>query len=78
LPEDLWITYPRGRFDDIESSINMPSIVVAPIAVAQPVAELTLMLDDQELMKQPLRALQENPSGSLWQRTRDSVLLWFE
>ena len=26
----------------------------------------------------PLRALADNPSGSFWQRTVDSVSLWFE
>ena len=29
-------------------------------------------------MKTPLRALDDNPDGSFWQRTKDSVSLWFE
>jgi len=78
VPDDLWLTFPRGRFDDIQSSINIPSIVIAPLAAGQPVAELKLSLDDSELLSEPLRALTENPSGSFWQRTRDSVMLWFE
>ena len=40
--------------------------------------ELTLQLDDTVMTTLPLRALQENPAGSLWQRSRDTVLLWFE
>ena len=76
--EDIWLTIPRGRFDDVQSSINIPNIVLAPLAAGQPVAELKLELDGEELMNIPLRALADNPSGSLWQRTKDSVMLWFE
>ena len=76
--EDLYVTIPRGSFDKVESVVNMPSILVAPVALSQPVAELQVTLNGTELLKEPLRALQENPDGSLWQRTRDSVMLWFE
>ena len=78
VPEDLYITIPRGKFEKVESVVNMPSILVAPIALGQPVAELQVSLGGVDLLKEPLRALEENPDGSLWQRTRDSVQLWFE
>jgi D-alanyl-D-alanine carboxypeptidase (penicillin-binding protein 5/6) len=78
MPEDLYITFPRGSYDNVESVVNMPSIVLAPIALGQPVAELQVSLDGANLVNEPLRALQENPGGSFWQRTRDSVKLWFE
>ena len=78
LPEDLYITIPRGSFDDVESVLNMPAVLVAPVAQGQPLAELQVKLNDKTLLNTPLRALSENPSGSLWQRTRDGVSLWFE
>lgn len=78
LPEDLYITIPRGSFDDVDSVLNMPAVLVAPVAQGQPLAELQVKLNDQTLLNTPLRALDENPSGSLWQRTRDGVALWFE
>ncbi len=78
VAEDLYITIPRGKFDNVESTLNMPSKVLAPIAVGQPVAELNVSLDGSVLLNEPLRALDENPEGSLWQRTRDGVQLLFE
>ena len=78
VAEDLYITIPRGKFDKVESTLNMPSTVLAPIAVGQPVAELNVSLDGSVLLNEPLRALDENPTGSLWQRTRDGVQLLFE
>ena len=78
VAEDLYITIPRGKFDNVESTLNMPSKILAPIAVGQPVAELNVSLDGSLLLNEPLRALDENPEGSLWQRTRDGVQLLFE
>jgi D-alanyl-D-alanine carboxypeptidase (penicillin-binding protein 5/6) len=78
LPEDLYVTVPRGQFDEVESVLNMPAVLLAPVAEGQPLAELQVSLNDKELISEPLRALDENPPGSFWQRTRDSVKLWFE
>jgi len=78
LPEDLYITIPRGSYNMVETVVNMPSILLAPVAVGQPVAELAVSLNGTSLITEPLRALQDNPSGSFWQRSRDTVQLWFE
>lgn len=75
---DLYVTVPRGSFDSLESVLNMPSQLMAPIAAGQPLAELTVSLEGEVLINEPLRALEENPNGSLWQRTRDGVQLLFE
>lgn len=76
--EDLYITVRRGTYDQLESTLDIPAIVEAPLASGQPVAELRISLGEDELLKTPLRALGDNPVGSIWQRTRDSVSLWFE
>jgi len=78
LPEDLYITVPRGSYEDVESVLNIPSVLVGPVSEGQPLAELKVSLNGDDLVSEPLRALNDNPSGSLWQRTRDGVKLWFE
>lgn len=78
VSDDLYITVPRGSFDDVESVLNMPAQLMAPVAQGQPLAELQVSLEGSVLLNEPLRALEENPAGSLWQRTRDGVQLWFE
>ncbi len=78
LPEDLYITVPRGSYDDLESVLNIPAVLVGPVSQGQPLAELKVSLNGDDLVSEPLRALSDNPSGSLWQRTRDGVRLWFE
>ncbi len=76
--EDLYITVRRGTYDELESTLDIPAIIEAPIAAGQPVAELKIRFGDEELLSTPLRALNDSPVGSIWQRTRDSVSLWFE
>jgi D-alanyl-D-alanine carboxypeptidase (penicillin-binding protein 5/6) len=78
LADDLLITIPRGSFEDVESVLNIPTILEAPVAQGQPLAELQVSLSDDILLTEPLRALDANPSGTFWQRTRDGVKLWFE
>jgi D-alanyl-D-alanine carboxypeptidase (penicillin-binding protein 5/6) len=78
LPEDLYVTIPRGSFDNVESVLNMPAQLMAPVAEGQPLAELQVSLNGDQLLNTPLRALEDNPDGSFWQRTRDGVKLWFE
>jgi D-alanyl-D-alanine carboxypeptidase (penicillin-binding protein 5/6) len=76
--EDLYITVQRGAYDSLESVHNIPAIIEAPVALGQPLAEMTISLNGQVLVNEPLRALADNPAGSFWQRTKDSVSLWFE
>ena len=76
--EDLYITVPRGAYDSLESVHNIPAVLEAPVAMGQPLGEMPISLNGNVLVKQPLRALADNPSGSFWQRTVDSVSLWLE
>lgn len=76
--DDLYITVRRGSYDKLESTLDIPAIVEAPIANGQPVAQLKISLGEKQILSTPLRALEDNPTGSLWQRARDSVSLMFE
>ncbi|MBT5862188.1 MAG: D-alanyl-D-alanine carboxypeptidase [Gammaproteobacteria bacterium] len=78
VSEDLYITVRRGSYDHLKSQLNIPAIVMAPLAAGQPVANLSISLDGEELLQTPLRALDDNPMGKFWQRTKDTVSLWFE
>ena len=76
--DDLYITIPRGSYDALESVLNVPAVLVAPVSAGQALAEIKISLNGDALINEPLRALGDNPRGSFWQRTRDGVSLWFE
>lgn len=76
--EDLYVTVPRGRYDSLESVHNMPAVLMAPVTTDQPLAEIKVSLDGEDIVHEQLHALEDNPSGSFWQRIVDSMKLWFE
>jgi D-alanyl-D-alanine carboxypeptidase (penicillin-binding protein 5/6) len=76
--QDLYITVRRGTYEKLESTLDVPAVIEAPFATGQQVAELKIRFGEEELLSTPLRALDDSPVGSIWQRARDSVSLWFE
>jgi len=76
--DDLYMTIPRGSYDSLKMIQNIPAILEAPVAQGQPLAEIVVSLDGENIANESLRALDDNPQGSLWQRTRDGISLWFE
>jgi D-alanyl-D-alanine carboxypeptidase (penicillin-binding protein 5/6) len=76
--EDIYITIPRGSYESLEMVRNIPAVLEAPVASGQPLAEFSVNLNGRTLLTESLRALGDNPEGSLWQRARDGVTLWFE
>lgn len=75
---DVWVTVPRGAFDQVQKQQELPRNVIAPVKRGAPVGTIRISLAGQPLMSAPLVALTEVPEGSLWRRTVDTVLLWFE
>lgn len=78
LRRDLYLTVPRGRFEEIKSSTTVRPKLIAPIPANSAVGELQVTLGDQVLVKRPLYPVKEVKQGGLWTRMVDSVLLWFE
>jgi len=76
--EDLYITVPRGSYDSLESVHNMPAVIEAPVASGQPLGEIKVSLNGEVVLQEQLHALSDNPTGSFWQRTVDTVMLWLE
>jgi len=64
--EDLYITLQRGAYDSLESTLNIPAVLVAPVGTGQPLAEIVVSLNGADLVTEPLRALADNPAGSFW------------
>jgi D-alanyl-D-alanine carboxypeptidase (penicillin-binding protein 5/6) len=78
VTDDLYITIPRGSYDALQMIHKVPAIIEAPVAQGQPLAEIVVSLDGKNMATESLRALEDNPQGSLWQRARDGISLLFE
>ncbi|MDJ0926825.1 MAG: D-alanyl-D-alanine carboxypeptidase family protein [Gammaproteobacteria bacterium] len=76
--KDLYITIPRGTYDQVQAQVELPTHVVAPVDAEAQLGTLRINLADQTLAEANLFAMNEVAVGSLWRQARDSVLLWFE
>lgn len=74
---DVVATIPRGRYAQLNARLEKNPELVAPIPKGTQIGDIVVNLQEQELLRVPLVALQDVGEGSLWQRARDTVLQWF-
>lgn len=78
LASDLWVTFPRGKAEELRTEAEAPRDLVAPITAGAPLGRLRISVGDEVLSETPLVALAAVAEGSLWRQAVDTVLLWFE
>ncbi len=78
LTNDLYVTIPRGSYDQLQAKIELPDQVIAPITRTTQIGRVRIDLDDETLAEANLVALNTINEGTIWQVAKDSVLLWFE
>ena len=77
LDEDLYVTIPRGEYDNLKASMNIDEQIVAPIEQGDQVGVVIVTLKGEDYLEAPLVALQSNPEGGLWRRIVDFFLQFF-
>jgi serine-type D-Ala-D-Ala carboxypeptidase (penicillin-binding protein 5/6) len=78
LDTDLYLTIPRGRYNDLAATMDIPPQVVAPLTARATAGQVRVALDGTVLAERPLLTLSAVEPGNLWQRMVDDVTLWFE
>jgi D-alanyl-D-alanine carboxypeptidase (penicillin-binding protein 5/6) len=78
LTNDLYVTIPRGRYEQLQAKIELPDQVIAPVTRTTKIGRVRIDLDDETLAEANLVALNTVNEGTIWQVAKDSVLLWFE
>jgi D-alanyl-D-alanine carboxypeptidase (penicillin-binding protein 5/6) len=78
IREDLWVTVPKGSYEQLSASVDLQPSLLAPIYASDPVGALRLELAGTLLDERPVFPLSDVPEGTLWQQLSDSVLMWFE
>jgi serine-type D-Ala-D-Ala carboxypeptidase (penicillin-binding protein 5/6) len=78
LQEDLWITVPRGRYGQLEASMEVQTPLLAPLSREDEVGRIRVSLGDRLLADRSLHPLAASPEGGIIRRALHSVLLWFE
>lgn len=75
---DSRLTIPRGAYERLKATMNIPSPLLAPLTKGQQVGTLTVKLEDKVVLETPLVALEDYPEGGFFKRLGDTIMLWWE
>ncbi len=78
LEQDLFVTIQRGRYDELEASLELPEQLMAPVVAGDAVGELVVRLDAEVIVRRPLIALDGVEPAGFFGRTSDGVRLWLD
>jgi D-alanyl-D-alanine carboxypeptidase (penicillin-binding protein 5/6) len=76
--DGLTLTIPRNQYENLDAQMSIDPNIMAPISEGTVVGHVIVNLEEREVAKKPLVALESIDEGGLWQQLRDSVLLWME
>jgi len=77
IRDELFVTIPRGRYDDLDAKVEMRPELIAPIAEGEAVGQISIRLEDAEIANRDLIALEAVPEAGFFGRTWDGVTMWF-
>jgi D-alanyl-D-alanine carboxypeptidase (penicillin-binding protein 5/6) len=77
LPEDLFLTIPRGAQEELDAQMHIDDVIKAPIKAGQELGNLTVTLNGEVLVDQPLVATQVVAEAGFFARLLDGIKLFF-
>jgi D-alanyl-D-alanine carboxypeptidase (penicillin-binding protein 5/6) len=76
IRDELFVTIPRGRYDDLDAQVEMRPDLIAPIAEGDVVGQISIRLEDGEIASRGLVALESIDEAGFFGRTWDGMSLW--
>lgn len=77
VAQPLLVSTPRGKYDRLKASMELPKSLVAPIAKGQKLGTVKVALDGKVVAEAPLVALQAVEEGGFFKRLWHSLLMWW-
>ncbi|MDX1460564.1 MAG: D-alanyl-D-alanine carboxypeptidase family protein [Xanthomonadales bacterium] len=77
IEEDLFVTIPRGRYDDLDAGLEMQPQLVAPLQSGQHIGRIVIRLGEELVASRPLIALEDITPAGFFGRAMDGLKLWF-
>ncbi len=78
VTRDAWVTIPRGRASLVQTKIDVPASLVAPIDHSTSIGKISFLLDGKEIASQPLYPQTDIAPAGFLGRVVDSVRMKFE
>ncbi len=73
LQDDLYVTIPRGEYDNLKPAMELKKSIFAPVDKQQALGEVVVRLNDEVLDTRPLIALEAVEEGNIFRRIADHI-----
>lgn len=77
VPEDVYLTIPKGSQKDLNAKILLDEMIEAPIFEKQEIARISISLEGEQLLELPVSAQRAIDEASLFMRLWDAIEIWF-
>jgi D-alanyl-D-alanine carboxypeptidase (penicillin-binding protein 5/6) len=75
--KDIFITIPRGRYRDLDASMEIDAEISAPVERGQSLGQVNIKLDEEMILSESIVAMQAVNEGSLIDQAMDKIKLMF-
>lgn len=74
----LLVGVPRGKYEQLKPSMDVPRQLVAPISKGQQIGTVKVNLDGKTIAQAPLVAIEGVEEGGFFRRLWDALWMWWE
>ena len=78
LGEEVFLTLPRGTYDDISVQVDINPDLWAPVDIGAQVGDIQILLNDSIVYENTLNALNSSEDAGYWQMLKDYIENWFQ
>ena len=78
VAQPLLVSVPRGKYEQLKPTMDVPKTLVAPIAAGQAIGTVTVRLDGKVVAQAPLVAVAAVEEAGFFKRLWDSFWMWWE
>ncbi len=74
--DDLFVTIPRGRYNDLDAQVEMRPELIAPLAKDEQVGQISIRLEQEVIANRGLIVLESVAEAGFFGRTWDGISMW--
>ncbi|MCH7880743.1 MAG: D-alanyl-D-alanine carboxypeptidase [Proteobacteria bacterium] len=78
VAKDIYITIPRGRYRELDATMDIESRILAPIKRGQELGSVNIKLDEETIVSETIVAMHAVNDGNLWDKAIDGIKLMFK
>ena len=78
VAQPMLVSVPRGRYDELKPTMDVPKTLVAPITAGQAIGTVKVTLDGKVVAESPLVAITPIEEAGFFKRLWDAFWMWWE